>query len=129
MEAGISDSSRQSSAEKISPSSETIPGKSLYKVVSPLGEQAPGLDTGKSSSGPDVRDLHGKKIGMVWAAFTNGNVLLESFMDLLPERFDGIDFIKIPSGENLSWGDHPDVSIGKVAKEAGVDAAIISVGG
>ena len=107
-------------------SSVSIPAKAVYEVVSPLGKP---VAQRKSPPATPLRDFHGKKIGLICGPFTNSYVLLEAFMDLLAKRFEGSDFIKLPSGKDIKWGEHPDESIGNIAKEAGVDAAIVAVGG
>ena len=119
-------------------SSASIPTKALYEVVSPRGmpvSQKKFPDTQSTTSIGEVspslalRDLHGKKIGLICGVFTNSDVLLEAFMDILSKRFEDLEFIKLPSGKNLRWGEHADESIGNIAMEAGVDAAIVAVGG
>ena len=123
METGMSNSKRGTSN-----SSAATLVKPAYEVVSPLGEPAAGLGDGKIAPAP-LGDLNGKKIGLVWTAFTNGDVILEAFMDLLNKRFEGLEFVKLPNSKGGDWGGHPDESVIDVAKEAGIDAAILAVGG
>ncbi len=112
--------------------------KPLYEVVSPLGEPIAektttdprsGFKAGKIAPAAPVEDLNGKRIGLIWAAFTNGDVFLEALAGWLAERFKGLQFVKLPAGKGLHWGDHPHESIADLAKEARLDAAISGVGG
>ena len=103
----------------------------LYEVVSPLGQQGYAQPDAKQSTGTilpakPLADLNGKKIALIWTVFTNGNILLEALGDLLAQRFNKAQFIKLPPGRNLSWGDYPDTSVAALARENGVDAAIVS---
>ena len=113
-------------------------GKPVFEVVSPLGEPIAekattdprtGFKAGKIAPAVPVKDLNGKRIGLIWAAFTNGNVFLEALSELLSARFKGLEFVKLPAGKGLHWGDHPHESIADLAKEAKLDAAISAVGG
>ncbi len=102
-----------------------MPAKPVYEVVSPLGKQA----SEKIASAPAISGLEGKKIGFIWTVFANGNVLAEAFMDLLEKRrFKSLKLIKLPPGKDKPWGDRPDKSVGDVVKEAGVDAAVVTMG-
>jgi len=103
---------------------ETVTVPSELEVLSPLAcstiepiPPATPLDT-----------LKGKTIGQVWIGFGNGDILQEDFVDLLSEKFEDINFIKMTSGAQ-AWGAYPDESIGSVATDAGVDAVIVTVGG
>jgi len=75
-----------------------------------------------------LTDLNGKKIGLVWTVFSNGNVLLEAFRDLLKQRYPDINCLEFPPGKGLRWGDYPDASLPEAAREAGLDAAIVTMG-
>jgi len=100
--------------------------KGLYKVVSPLGRST----TKKGVISPRLPDLKGKKIGFVWVGFVNGDILIDALENLLFKRFEGLKFVKLPSGKTQSWGAHPiDETLGALAKENKVDAVIVSVGG
>jgi hypothetical protein len=110
----------------------------VYEVVSPLGESIAEkrntdarveAKSGKFAPAAPLRGLNYKKIGLVWSAFTNGNVFLEAMQGLLAARFNGLEFVKLPGGKGLHWGDHPDESMADLAKEARLDAAIAAVGG
>ena len=110
-----------------------MPVEPLYEVVSPVGHEAEekpgsGRSAGNIFPAAPLADLNGKKIGLIWTLFTNGNVLLEALGDLLAERYHGLEFVKLPPGRNLNWGDYPDRSLGAFARENGLDAAIVSVG-
>lgn len=107
----------------------------VYEVVSPEGvpvdnkPAARGATSGKHKPAAGVEDLNGKKIGLVWSAFKNGNVFLESMETLLGARFRGLEFVKLPGGNGLRFGDHPNEGVAQLAKEAGVDAAIAAAAG
>lgn len=113
-------------------------GRPIYKVVSPLGEpvgektseaRSVQAQPGKLIPAAPLKDLSGKRVGLVWSAFKNGNVFLEAMEVLLGERFTGVEFVKLPAGKNLRWGDHPHESMADLARDARVDAAIAAVGG
>src|SRR5215813_11599289 len=70
--------------------------KPIYEVVSPVGESvddktAPGEKSQKVNPAAPLDDLNGKKIGLVWSAFKNGNVFLEAMEDLLGKQFKGAE--------------------------------------
>jgi hypothetical protein len=44
------------------------------------------------------------------------------------ERFEGMEFVKLPSGRDVAWGDYPDDSLTEVVRESGIDAAMVAVG-
>ena len=96
----------------------------MYEVVSPAGKPAV-QEILQTTSG---LDLAGKKIGLVRIPFPNGDTLLETLAGLIGERFEGTEFVKLPSGRNLGWGDYPDDSLTDIVKEAGIDAAMVAVG-
>ena len=109
--------------------------KPMYEVVSPVGVSvddkaaATGAKSGKINPAAAVPDLNGKKIGLVWSAFKNGNVFLEAMEDLLGKQFKGAEFVRLPSGKGMRWGDHPQESMAELAKETRLDAAIAAVAG
>ena len=82
----------------------------------------------KAASAPPVKDLKGRKIGLCWTAFTNGDVLLRHFRDHLAARYPDAQFVEIMPGRGLRGGDHPEPNIGELAREHGIDAAIITAG-
>ena len=96
----------------------------VYEVVSPASRRL----VEEVSSASAVSSLEGKTIGFIWTIFTNGDVLADAFMDLLGKRSRGLSPIRLPPGKGLEWGNYPDKSIGTVAKEAGVDAVVVTVG-
>jgi len=95
-----------------------------YEVVSPAGEGG----TSEVTGAPPLSSLDGKRIGLVWTVFTNGNVLLHAFQDLLSKRYPGMSFVEMPPGRNVRWGDHPEQNVGELAREHGLDAAIVTAG-
>ena len=109
--------------------------KPMYQVVSPVGESvdykaaAKGEKSQRIPPAAAVPNLDGKKIGLVWSAFKNGNVFLEAMEDLLGQRYKRAEFVRLPSGKGLRWGDHPQESMTEIAKEQKLDAAIAAVAG
>jgi len=97
----------------------------LYEIVSPLGR----CTAKPIRSASPLTSFKGKTIGFVWTIFTNGDVLADIFADLLRERFDGIKWVKLPSGKTGKWGDYPHPDLADVIKDAEVDAVITLVGG
>ncbi len=97
----------------------------MFEVVFPAGKPATTEALGKASAGVD---LTGKKLGLVQIPFPNGDVLLESLAGLMKEQFKGLEFVKIPSGKKLAWGDYPDNTLTEVVKESGINAALVAVG-
>lgn len=96
-----------------------------YEVVSPLGKSL----VKEMSPARPIPQLAGKRIAFIWTIFTNGDILADVLTDLLHERFKDIETVKLPAGKEVKWGDYPDESIEDVVREAGVDAAIVLVGG
>jgi len=95
-----------------------------YEVVSPLGKSTVKV----VSPAPRLKSLEGKKIGLIWNVFANGDVLATALGDLLSKRFK-LETVKLPSGKGLKWGSYPEPSIKDVIKEAKIDALIATVGG
>jgi len=102
-----------------------------YEVVSPIGEAQTTTRQGKEKipSAPPLADLKGKKIGLLWTVFTNGDILLEALADWITKRHPGITCVKLMPGRNLNWGDYPDLSLPELAREMGIDAVIVTAGG
>ncbi len=75
---------------------------------------------------PRLSSLRGKKIGFLWNGMFRGDDVFPVLQRLLKERFPDanvLDYRDLPSN-------HPDAeTIGKVAKEKGVDAVIGGMGG
>jgi hypothetical protein len=95
-----------------------------YQVVSPMGNSTMKV----VSPAPRLTSLQGKKIGLIWNVFTNGDVLANALGDLLSKRFRS-ETVRLPSGKGLNWGSYPEPSIKEVVKEAKIDALIAAVGG
>jgi len=104
-----------------------MPASPQYEVVSPLG-QAPAKSGEANIAAAPLTGLEGKKIGLFWNGFTNGNLLLEAFADLLKRRHAGVQFVKLKSGRDLDWGNYPERSLTGLAREAGIHAAIAGPG-
>lgn len=101
----------------------------LYEVVSPLGDASDSTEGVKRAiAAPALDSLKGKKLGLVWTVFSNGDLVLRAFRDHLAKRFPDLEFVELPPGRGLNWGDHPTSSIGEVAREIGIDAAIVTAG-
>jgi hypothetical protein len=96
-----------------------------YKVVRPLGKSG----VKEFSPAPPVTNLEGRKIGIFWTIFTNGDLLADVLSAELYRRYKRMEVVRLPAGKKVKWGDYPDESIDAVAREAGIDAAIILVGG
>ena len=100
-----------------------------YEVVSPAGDMRDARGGArKEASAPPLADLKGRKIGLCWTAFTNGDVVLRHFRDHLAARYPDLEFVELMPGRGLRWGEHPEPNIGELAREQRVDAAIITAG-
>ncbi len=100
--------------------------KPQYEVVSPAGDDA---GAGKPHAGAAPLDqLNGRKLGLVWTAFANGDIVLRAFREHLAKRFPDLQFVEMAPGRGLRWGEHPHPSIAEVARESGIDAAIVTAG-
>ncbi len=101
----------------------------VYEVVSPLGDARDAAGSQKKSFGaPALDSLRGKKIGLVWTAFYNGDTVLRAFREHLSKRFADLEFIEMMPGRGIEWGEHPHQSIAELARENGIDAAILAAG-
>jgi hypothetical protein len=98
---------------------------SLYEVVRPTGNS--GIK--EITPAPPLAKLEGKKIAFIWTIFTNGDVLADALSEILHHRYTSLQTVKLPAGKKINWGDYADESIEDVVREAGVDAAIVLVGG
>ena len=96
-----------------------------YKVVSPLGLP----DEREITPADPLETLDGKRIGMVWAAFGNGDVLLEALGELIKKRFPTAEPVNMNPGRDLKPSEYSDPTITEVALESRIDAAIVTVGG
>jgi hypothetical protein len=98
----------------------------LYEVLSPEGLVV-SADAKREGAAP-LTDLAGRRIGLFWNGFTNGNLLLEALADILGKRFAGLSFVKLPAGRGLDWGHYPERSLTDIAREYAIDAAIAGPG-
>ena len=98
---------------------------SEFSIVSPLGL----IKERKFAPAPPLDVLEGKRIGMVWAAFGNGDVLLEALGELIIKRYPSAELVYMNPGKNLKPSEYSDPSIMEVAQENRIDAAIVTVGG
>jgi len=103
--------------------------KPEYEVVSPAGDAC---DAGgvvkKTASAAPLADLKGKRLGLCWTAFANGDIVLRAFREHLASRYPDLEFVELMPGRGLRWGDHPDPSIAELVLEERLDAALISAG-
>ena len=102
--------------------------KPIYEIVSPLGaaphaQSDPARATRAFGPAAPLADLAGKRIGLIWTNFRNGDILLAAFADLLAKRFEGMEFFNLPS-ETLSWGNYPDKSLPEIVREYRIDGLI-----
>jgi hypothetical protein len=103
--------------------------KPQYEVVSPAADARDASDApDKHASASPLPDLTRKKLGLVWTAFSNGDIVLHAFREHLAQRHPELKFVEMAPGRNLKWGDHPDPSIAELARELGIDGAIVSAG-
>ena len=96
----------------------------IYEVVKPTGKPserdirpAAPLDT-----------LEGKRIGMIWAAFGNGDVLLDVLAGLIKKSYPTCELVAMNPGKDLKPSEYSDPSIADVAHENKIDAAIVTIG-
>ena len=101
----------------------------VYEIVSPLGDDHSKLaGAGNPASAAPLPDLIHRKIGLIWTEFTNGDVLLDAFEDLLGKRYPSLCFVRMAPGRNTEWGGSPDPTLTDLVREQGIDAAIITAG-
>ena len=98
---------------------------SEFSVVSPLGL----IKERRIVPAPPLDVLDGKRVGMVWAAFGNGDVLLEALGELIMKRFPTAELVYMNPGKDRKPSEYSDPSIMDVARESKIDAAIVTVGG
>ena len=100
-----------------------------FEVVSPLGDasDAPGARHKTFGASP-IDHLAGKKLGLVWTEFYNGDTVLRAFREHLLKRYPDLQFVEMEPGRGLSWGDHPHPSIAALALEHGINGAIVAAG-
>ena len=100
-----------------------------YEVVSPLGDARDAQDAVKqASSAAPLAELQGKRIGLCWTAFSNGDIVVRAFQEHLGKRYPDLEFVDLMPGRGLRWGEHPDPSIAELARVQRLDAALISAG-
>jgi hypothetical protein len=101
----------------------------VYEVVSPAGDavDAAASSMRAFSAGP-LDGLDGKKLGLVWTEFANGDTALRAFRQHLAGRFPGLEFVEMVPGRGKRWGDLPDASIADLARELGVNGVVVAAG-
>jgi len=100
-----------------------------YEVVSPVGDARDASGSQKKIVGASPLDsLNGKKLGLVWTEFYNGDIVLRAFREHLGKRFPDLEMIEMAPGRGSSWGDHPAPSIADLAREHGIHGAVIAAG-
>ncbi|MGH7074753.1 MAG: hypothetical protein ACREFD_11195 [Stellaceae bacterium] len=100
-----------------------------YGVVSPIGDARDAAGSEKKAIGAQPLDsLDGKKIALIWTEFYNGDTALRAFGAHLGQRYSNLKFIEMAPGRGRNWGDHPDATIGELARENGVHGAIVAAG-
>lgn len=100
-----------------------------YEIVSPVGEDLSRIEGSREiAPAPPLPDFNGRKIGLIWTEFTNGDVLLDAFEVLLAKRYPSLRFVKMPPGRNSEWGGTPDPTLTDFARELGIEAAIVTAG-
>jgi hypothetical protein len=101
----------------------------VYEVVSPAGDARDAAASARKAFGaPPLDGLDGKKLGLIWTEFANGDTALRAFRQHLTQRYPGLQLIEMEPGRGRRWGDHPDASIADLARENGIDAAIVAAG-
>jgi hypothetical protein len=101
----------------------------VYEVVSPVGDaKDASASTRKTFGAPPLDGLEGKKLGLIWTEFANGDTALRAFRQHLTQRYPDLELIEMEPGRGRRWGDHPDASIAELARENGIDGAIVAAG-
>jgi len=100
-----------------------------YEVVSPAGDPRDAAGSEKKSfSAAPLDTLNGKKLGLIWTEFYNGDTTLRAFREHLGKRYPDLEFVEMAPGRGLRWGDHPQASIGALAREHGIHGAVVAAG-
>lgn len=100
-----------------------------FEIVSPVGDaRDTGRPEAKTFGAPPLENLNGKKLGLVWTEFYNGDTVLRAFREHLGKRYTDLQFVELPPGRDLRWGDHPTASIADLARENGLDAVVVAAG-
>ena len=101
----------------------------VYEVVSPIGDARDASASNKKTFGaPPLDSLDGKKLGLIWTEFANGDTALRAFRRHLTRRYPDLELVEMEPGQGRRWGDHPDASIADLAREHGIDGAIVAAG-
>ncbi len=104
------------------------PMNPVYAVVSPIGDERDGRTKKAAFGAAPLQGLSGKKLGLVWTEFYNGDTVLRAFREHLSNRYPDLEFVEMPPGRGRSWGDLPDASIAELAREHEIDGAVIAAG-
>jgi hypothetical protein len=100
-----------------------------FEVVSPIGDARDAAASEKKTFGAAPLDsLNGKKLGLVWTEFYNGDTVLRAFREHLGKCYPDLQFVEMAPGRGLSWGDHPHASIAELGREHGIHGAVIAAG-
>ena len=100
-----------------------------YDVVSPVGDTRDARDiVKKHRSAPPLDSLKGKRLGLCWTAFANGDIVLRAFREHLSQRFPDMEFVEFAPGRGLRWGEHPETNIAEIVREERLDAALVTAG-
>jgi hypothetical protein len=101
----------------------------VYEVVSPIGDERDASAGARSTVGaPPLDVLDGKRLGLVWTEYYKGDTVLRAFRDHLTERYPHLECVEMPPGRGLRWGDLPDASVADLAREHGIDGAVVAAG-
>ena len=96
-----------------------------FEVLCPQAETV----TKEINPAPALSDLKGKKIALIWTAFTNGDTLADALANSISQSYKETLTVNLTPGKGVAWGTYPDESLTDLVKEAGVDAAVVLVGG
>ena len=74
-----------------------------YEVVSPAGDPRDAAGSTKKTIGAaPLGELRGKKLGLIWTEFYNGDTVLRAFRQHLSARFPDLQFVEMAPGRGLS---------------------------
>lgn len=101
----------------------------MYEVVSPVGDARDVPSGDKKTFGAAPLDgLSGKRLGLIWTEFANGDTALRAFSQHLSELYPDLELVEMEPARGKRWGDHPDASIADLARESGIDGAVVAAG-